>query len=603
MYALTRPSLFLLTLIPLLLTISTCVSAAALSNLIRFHFPQPPPNSISRQGNPSPVDAESYDRNSSYTYALRRGSVSASFNPTVSLDDDFDGKDVNVKFNILKGKNVLTQINTKSTRSIGNAYIVESSLQFSKFPGEVYLEVLFKDGDKEKREFATFHVVGIVIFDETPMKEGEFTLYTGRNADALHLEVPNATTGAFIKKYNVSMYRGSPETPHQLLDREISFQVPENCPVKWNKSDCKVATDPSELSDKCFIAFSRDYTQFFVRTTHNFTMNKDLEEKDRRIAITWTGLQTLSPESGVVSSPDEIEDNDIISEIRFEVARDSRDGFQASSRGSIPIVVIVITSVLLALALSTVVCCWCVCGKSRDARMDSMRVRGWFHGEVSSLRTTAGRTIGVFEDPLSNDAPMMGLGGHSDGRREYVGGTQRGGDRDSDGGYAMECDTDGMVPLDRLGEDKSVTKLVLPRGRGVRRGVELESSTDGGSGNGGGGGSDVASGGRRRRRALVRDSGADGGCGLGSGGSGTEGTTEPTGTVVVDEGVGDSGSRDGVEAAIDRVRQVDLLLGPASRGLVGRNGEPLLAKASLEDVDAKSKMGPDSGIVPLSVLS
>lgn len=41
----------------------------------------------------------------------------------------------------------------------------------------------------------------------------------------------------------------------------------------------------------------------------------------------------------------------------------------------------------------------------------------------------------------------------------------------------------------------------------------------------------------------------------------------------------------GVGAAINRIRQVDLLRGPHSRGLVGRNGEPLREGIALEEDD------------------
>ena len=393
-----------------------------------------------------------------------------------------------------------------------------------------------------------------------------------------------------------------------------------------------MAAEEATLQQRCSMAFSVNFQQFSIRLEPGVDVTEEIH-----VQFVWDGIKdyqdTINGEANVsgTNSEDLLDDDVITLAIVDKEARSSGNG-----RNSLPgtlagwkIGVIAVVAVLLTLATTTAVCC--VSRRKRSSKKPQPDVVGFkdkfqeigFLRHVSTMRR--GRNdmpdddqCYVEEPPTPPDSEILMLENESRGHK-------RSGDRH----------IDGLIPIDRLNEDKSVEKLVLPPG--VVRGVELDSSTEGASGFGYGspsGENDITSYGRgmtsvpRQNFSKNRDRRSPRDRSSASRRTDTEQSHDPdyfrdshernrslerdrarireidreierersargrsedrmrspaagdefmdSGPVVVDDlSKGASRGRGGVDAAINRIRQLDLLNGPASRGLVGRNGEPI----------------------------
>lgn len=554
---------------------------------------------------------------------LRAGENRMEITPYLTLCEGVDFQNINITYEE-RGNQSITNVN-KIGASITAGYAsINYEVIFNALPGYTELIVRFSVGDLEGFTVFPFHVIGVVIYD---VVDSSNVFYSGANANTIEFEEDSSV--AVIKTFKAVVYDGSDKTT--LESKTIKFVVPDDVVVGWD-GDCPITDEASSLTDQCSMAFSHNYENFSIRFPPNA-----LYSDSQYINITWDGFARVEQEAGTDFDNTDTPPlgNDVVSSIVLSSSATSN-----AKSSSITTVVTISVSLSVAVLLVLIVCLWFCLRARRTLQKSQNRLLGthfhnWLRGDVSSLRTTAGRTVGVVEDPLSEGNTVMAPTEYGSGddlfhrfiqaqvptaqqqsQMNHTRDVQQNAQENDDTFSPAEDNVDGILPLDRFSADKSVTKLILPRGV-VARGVELESSTDGGSDG------DIDDEGakttdddveekeenctantsrrrrRRRRRNHVRvrdkaDSGSD---------SETEGDTEETGTVVVGEGR-DSRNRTAVGAAIDRVRQVDMLLGPVSRGLVGRNGEPIRgASQSLDEDGSMSRKDPDSAIMSLSTLS
>lgn len=481
----------------------------------------------------------------------------------------------------------------------GNSTTAKILISFSGLPGYIKVIVQLKWGTSVYTYFYEYDAVGVAIFRNNP--SGKPTFYSGNSDNVLK----NTGAESYLT-FDASAYGGLPGV-YSLSRNNLNFSLPDKISIRWSEDGCSLTvTEPSEkLTDDCALGFSTDYTKFYIR------LPEGLEAAEpARIIIKWRNL-------------DEFEET---AEIGTAVESNVTSGFNddltflqltKKEPGSSRLVIILVSVGLSVIALSALLFRYFLFNKTKRAIEKTPKFKfghnleQWLGMDIPSLRTTAGRTIGVFEDPLSEGMSHIvpteygsGYNGspnysHSGMDREFSPHE----DTENDESILVSEPRDGRSPLERYSGDKSVTKLVLPRG--VERGVELESSTDGGSERDIGEedkSSEDDPGPERvgqSSQATSRQFG-DGETGMASDIAGETGT----GTVVIGEGSSDSRNRIAIGSAIDRVKQVDMLNGPFTKGLVGKHGLPILqAGPSTEDEGSESRKGPDSSIMTLSSLS
>lgn len=633
-----------------------------------------------------PSYRQSFDNSSdippsgSVTIFLRRGDFESSFEASVDFEStDVDENDVIVNYTVVSGREVLTsyspdpnitKISDVKTQvlTLVNRFFVK----FNELPGPASLQADFINkttGEGVGTYITTFHVIGVVIYSDV---DGKRLKHTGKNAERVVL------SKAPVTSFKAAVYEGVEGDGNVRIDLDkLRFEIESGSPLQWSMERCAVTVDDaSKLKDDCSFGFSRNYDTFWVRKPSGTSEDDSKNE----ISIVWEGLQRAEIEAATFESVPPGEE-DLITIFYYK-------GAEGGS-----LIAIVAGSTAGALVALLLLGCFVCLMRTRHKALEfnhrtlEGKVRMWIGGYVSSVRTTRAQTeAGAMDDALSEGEFMAAYGSHELHRKTGLSHTAFGSDRsgvtaaaptsprETDLSFPVAEDdlVDGLVPLDRLEQDKSVTKLVVPR---VQRGVELESSTDCGSDRDVDGDlpSETDDAGnavnppmgdrwdqsarrrhqrRAKRRAISRanvgavgagrtnryPSGGDedgdpepGGVGTvavvepgqASGvdgtttgarteATGTDATTGGAGTVVVDDTRADSRTRGGVHAVIDRVRQVDLLSGPATRGLVGRNGEPIGSavwhqggsssqQAGLSGPESKREV--DSAIVSLSTLS
>lgn len=642
---------------------------------------------------------------------LRQGEFTDYFVSSIFLETKSKVSPVTVVYTIVTGENIITILPDESVEQgeDGNGSLVSNRFQalFNQLPGFTEVEAEFRSDDKVIGVYtSSFNVIGVVIYS---MIDGQVHKFTGKNANTDSLTEFTGSTS--ITSFSVSLFEGSTSSGIVLDKSSLKFQISPNASLRWNNSNCSVAIKQSDLSEDCAFGFSLNYSTFWIFRNRETANHED----PHQIYIVWQGLASAEAEASVEIETEPGEE-DLITIFYYTNLH----------HASIPLTLVVATSVsvVVVIAIAIVVCC-CFLRRTRNKVIESNnrtlegKVRKWIGGYVSSVRTTLGHTDAAMIDDALSEGEIMAAYASRESRpktaySQIAFGSDRSGvtaapptsHRETDISFspAEESQVDGLVPLDRYEHDKSVTKLVVPR---LQRGVELESSTDGGSDRDVDGdlpsdtdeeGNAIRAGiqdrrdhfirRRQQRRskrrvvsraslgpystgALVRrpqdradETGLDQDSsereivevdqtdqgpatdvrledrplegqrpetrsaearipraqsseeqGLPKEGprpdtqaTGTEGTSSGNGTVVVDE----TRMRDGVNAAIDRVRQVDLLYGPATRGLVGRNGEPLASRTPQAGASSSQPAGPsdatpkredDSAIVTFSTLS
>lgn len=671
--------------------------------------------------NRTSIDAFQIPYNPVHVYAepidvfLRQGEFTDYFVSSVFLETKSKVPSVTVVYTVVTGENIITILPGDAVEQgeDGNGFLVTNRFQalFNQLPGFAEVKAEFRSNSKLIGAYtSTFNVIGVVIYN---MVDAQVHKFTGKNANTDSLTKFSGSTS--ITSFSVSLFEGSTSSGIVLDKSSLEFQISPSASLRWNNSNCSVTIKQSDLSQDCAFGFSLNYSTFWIFRNRETANHKNPEQ----IHILWKGLASAEAEASVdfETQPGE---EDLITIFYYTNL--------GPASISLDIVVATSVSVVVGVAIAIAACC-CVLRRTRNKVIESNnrtlegKVRKWIGGYVSSVRTTLGHTDAAMADDALSEGEIMAAYTSRESRpktaySQMAFGSDRSGvtaapptsHRETDISFspAEESQVDGLVPLDRYEHDKSVTKLVVPR---LQRGVELESSTDGGSDRDVDGdlpsdtdeeGNAIRAGiqdrrdhfirRRQQRRskrrvvsraslgpystgALVRrpQDRADE-TGLGQDGSeseivemdqtdqatvtdvrledrpseglhpethsagaqtpspqspeeqglpkegprpdtqatGTEGTSSGNGTVVVDETRPDTRMRNGVNAAIDRVRQVDLLYGPATRGLVGRNGEPIASRTPQAGAsssqpagasDATPKRDDDGAIVTFSTLS
>ncbi|KAI0566932.1 hypothetical protein FGB62_5g043 [Gracilaria domingensis] len=126
------------------------------------------------------------------------------------------------------------------------------------FPGQAILNcsILLPSGVRNYG-LLFVNVIGIVLFDGESGEE-----YTGRNARALRLSAGNVTTvDAVVFGAPQSLDSSSPldAIRLRLSNRRYKYLLP------WDHRMCRINTSPASLHDNCSMAFSEDFTKFSFR--------------------------------------------------------------------------------------------------------------------------------------------------------------------------------------------------------------------------------------------------------------------------------------------------------------------------------------------------
>lgn len=533
-------------------------------------------------------------------------------------------------------------------------------LSFRGLAGEATLVSTFTASDGTKKVFRdTFYVVGIVLYERD--ESGEITILTGKNSDRFHIPSEGNST---VRTVKASIYEGAPpaKLAEKPLLRETITLIHHNGKdaLPWSEDECGIAAEVDSLDDDtCSMAFSPDFTAFSVRVPQESKLNFEVT-----IYFRWPDIELYrqSAEQGVNGGRGTSIDNDVITTVRIADSTQIKDGQAGGALAPWKIAIIAIIAVLVTIAAVVLVCCLCPYKRSAGKpKPDVKQPSDKFHEQIGNKDRMTALDRGTMdeddecyvEEPSSTeDMHVLMLENESEGKRRR-GGTNRSTTRSSrhtatasfepswsDNNTVrsgepllptLQDTVDGMVPLDRL-QDKSVERLRLRSG--VLKGIELESSTEGGSIARYGPPSDgddvttygrgmtsvprdhfrentanritseeeeIAQRGRQQRQKDFRGgdyahpngrphSERDGGAGESGGvmGRSMESNEESEGNGGGDrKNQANTRSKAGVGAAINRIRQVDLLHGPVTRGLVGRNGEPL-EKESTRQQDADS---------------
>lgn len=453
--------------------------------------------------------------------------------------------------------------------------IIHLDLTFNALPGLATVQLSLTEPTDPPREHPVrfaFHVIGVALYQ--PVADHR-SILSGKSAPPLQLPPADHPTRTLTVNASVYASTGVEVPDTESLDlNALTFSVPDiqgPSPLPWDKDSCRVFNHPDNLDDLCAMAFSPDFSTFSLRVPEG----RDLESSVK-LVFSWTGLKEIAEagqgdEGGLWGG----DPSDPLQNDQITIARVDPNEMQDSQGGrALPawkIAVILVTVILLVIAAITLVYCCFRRRKSSAPKKPRPFVRSVEHRihqlGIQRVRFGSGENDDkcFVEEPSSHEDSTILMLENEPGA---CGG----------GGVAA-----GLVPPETTpSKELSAARLVLPRE--VMRGVDLEPSTEGGSMKFPLSGNDVTSYGRGMtsvpkdmyRHDEVESDGEDGPAPIAR----SAGQLRILTTVVhitedrageAEEAVG----RSGVGAAINRVRQVDLLNGPHSNGLVGRNGEPI----------------------------
>lgn len=486
-----------------------------------------------------------------------------------------------VKEHVPKDNNILS--NYTSHFQIGNVdceLFVQVDFVFNALPGEVLYNLTLID-DAQQQHFLEikFHVVGVVLYQ---LDGDDLNILTGKNAQLLLPEPRNGVQEIVVKSrvYNANPLTTLVGPPVDMTKIQLSIlPVHDEYDVDttrellpWNNSECSINAELDSLNDRCAMAFSEDFSSFKLRVANNRRLDYDVS-----VEIQWEGMKeyatSFESEDGLVvgSNSDVLPDDNVSSML---IRPNS-----AHVGGLAPwkLAVVIIVAFLVVAAAVTLVCC-CVCGRNDDTGKPgplSKRVSAISNHVVMALR---GRPGGYRED--SDDVDNIYVENPSSEETSTVlmleGSVRRASVTNMImmAGRAGNCDDDPRVEVadDGTKKDMGAERLVLPRA--VTRGIDLEPSTGDESNRFPFSDDDVyfAHGMTSVPEEMyeVEDDEDEGRYAVMEREQ-SRASEEDSGTIGAETTV----DRSGVGAAIRRVRQVDQLHGPASKGLVGRNGEPI----------------------------
>lgn len=497
-----------------------------------------------------------------------------------------------------------------------NQIAITFNINFSGIPGRDQVSITMDFGRVTTERKIPFDIIGVAIYQSIP--NGQIRFFSGQTTEILRNEDVSSSNLIVLDS---SVYNG--ESGASSLPKEnLMFSVPDDLPIKWNANNCELQVTGSEVLDhNCALGFSLDFNKFFMFMPSSTYSSAP----PARINITWQGLHLFETQTslgvGIDNSEDDVTEPEPDGEYKDVLTYLQLDTRQSSTTSNLLIIIISVVACLVVVGIIVFRICLYRKRKRNNSgpgkqpkfkRFSTSGIENFLRGETPSAHGTAGRTVGVFEDPLSsgqsqiptvnnypttrqrsnadNDVMLNPLQtpseNHPNNHRMH--GIKSPEENDSE--FPPAEPVDESLIAARQHSDKSVTKLVLPRD--FSRGVELESSTDGAS-----------------ERDLGDAEKSDSDDEREHQGKSTEdGETDAAGTVVVDHGVGSSGGEGlvnmtPIDAAYDRIKKLDKLLGPASRGLVGRHGEPIAGSAGPSSTDDDSRREPDSAIMTLSTLS
>eukprot|EP00177_Eucheuma_denticulatum_P007975 GFKZ01014531.1.p1 GENE.GFKZ01014531.1~~GFKZ01014531.1.p1 ORF type:complete len:595 (+),score=68.20 GFKZ01014531.1:314-2098(+) len=486
----------------------------------------------------------------------------------------------NQTFTIKEGPNIISsQQFTYIPPESGNTtvFIVSCEFSFHFLPGLVHAVLSYTEPNStipHQVEFQ-FHVVGIVLYSLQPSADP--VIHSGLASSPIRLPEPNDRPQ--IRTINATIYSGPSNIQFQsnsILQREkIQLSVTVNRretdpanPVDasdllpWNLDQCSIFLKTSQLDHRCSMAFSPTFDQFTIRVPGNNGLREEV-----RIDFVWVGLANFSKAvnefegnvEGNVAGAGETPalTNDRLSFAIVNDAGSARVNDVGAGFEGWKVAVVVLVLVLVLIAAVVLICCYCGCGKWENESDTSKPVltgwaarMRWWSSKLrlgrDETRSEQLRKCHVHEPASMGNLTVLMLGTSQRSLRLEGEGDEI--SREGDGGSGAE-------------------RLVLAGM--VRRGIDLEPSTEGGS-----------------FRFPLSDEELSF-----ARGSLTEGDFEDSpregGGHFVDKreqisdyddesrmtGAETTIDRSGVGAAINRVRQLDMLKGPASKGLPAGAGK------------------------------
>lgn len=446
--------------------------------------------------------------------------------------------------------------------------LIYVNLLFNSLPGKATLVLSVQEPSQTvpQQFLYDLHVIGLALYTG---RGSSRRIYSGKSAPLLYLPAPGDDNQ--ILTVNASVYASSGlDGPQQdSMDiNSLEFSVQPSSPLTWDRETCRVFNDPEKLDNRCTMAFSPDFRTFSIRVPDDASIDGPVN-----LIFNWIGLTEFAEtaqdsEGGIFggSAQDPLDGDKITFADIDQLQRSQAEGgTPAWKTAVIAVVVFLLVSAVIILLL----CCIRNHRRRKEANKPRPLLKNVEQGmqKLNIRRLQRGiieKDDNCFVEEVSTQGPSTVL------MLEH--------DHGMIGGVAA-----GLVPPETSpSKELSAVRLVLPRE--ITRGIDLEPSTDGGSLRFPSSGNDVTSFGRgmtsvpqvmyRNAHSKLDDEEAP---------SSRRGGGVPAEGDILDnsgEGVGAAGhqeptGRSSVGAAINRVRQVDLLNGPHSKGLVGRNGEPV----------------------------
>lgn len=251
---------------------------------------------------------------------------------------------------VLTAWKVLTPSNTAT--SPGTDFNVRIETSFDAFPGKAVLLVRVIHNGFIRTYRHNFVVIGLVIYDHRAQPA---RFYTGKSAKALSLRRKPASP-KYIELHTV-VFPGLSDSPDQSLQKtDLSFILPSYAPISWDAKSCKIIAAPTELRRECAMAFSAQFDRFYILIPEDPAIGTD--DIVANIQIVWKGFRQLYQQIGAevgltipsANNKDITNDNVTTLRVNWDVESGGVPGWKVA--------LIVIPTVGL-LCVAILMSCWC----------------------------------------------------------------------------------------------------------------------------------------------------------------------------------------------------------------------------------------------------
>eukprot|EP00178_Gracilaria_changii_P028310 TRINITY_DN987_c0_g1_i1.p1 TRINITY_DN987_c0_g1~~TRINITY_DN987_c0_g1_i1.p1 ORF type:complete len:601 (+),score=88.66 TRINITY_DN987_c0_g1_i1:56-1804(+) len=495
------------------------------------------------------------------TYALRDGSASGRARVHFALGEGLIDPTHNylpqVDFNDAESRRIVEVVDARFRPEQLNSFMTVQ-ISMNSFPGHAMLNcsVLLPSGVREYVPLS-INVVGVVLFDEK-----QDVVYTGKNARALRLSSDTVTTvDARVFNAPQSLTHSVPMGGIRLRLRNPRYKYL----LPWDHQACSINAPPASLSDNCSMAFSSDFTKFSFRIPSASEFMTPLTLSNRIEVVFEWALAAHLPSSNTELEPSERTDDFTTVQLRYPTVRR-----RISALPGWKIAMITVISILGSVTLVIFVSC-CICAaRHRSAdRSSSMQrkvlVRRFGRHQSSLANMEKRDSFSQIADFLPPPEPRS-RSVYSQDTLGRVSDTHAAADdelipdehmlaalmaRDSEGTVANVGQDGDLTMLTHLDETEAHTQ---PES-GVDDDIELQL--------------EIA---RSKREGLTgrrRSSAA----GAGSGGGAANGGTRT------------AQDRMAFGAALERMKVVNMLIGPVSRGLISGQGPSVVVDDETEEED------------------